>query len=339
MSDANKVVDAAPLVPLLAERVRRLDGRTLPRLAGHALPDELAGLTRRLVAADGTFLRVVGELLWTLSRRVAVRGRGGATARKVVSKPRLDVPFDVAAGVPRFVVLSGRDRSESNAARLHVEPGKIYLADKAYFSFKLLSDGRAADADFVVALNSQIRFTPDEAAPASAAADAGHLLSDRLGRLSGCDHSTPPTRPLREVIVRRDDGKPLRLLTSLIDPAIGAETIGELYRRRGTIELFFRRLKGGANFRHVIRHRPSGLSRALYVAIIGTLLTALVTRRRPGKHVLASLSFVAAGMATWEDLQPVLEQFERERTQARARDAAKRARTRAPKRDRAAIPL
>jgi hypothetical protein len=98
------------------------------------------------------FLRIVAQLTWTL-RQHTDNGR-------IVSKPRLDVQLDVAAGVPRFAVLSGHDRSECNAARLHIEPGKIYLADKAYFGFDLLRDWLKQDADFVVA-NSQIRFEPE----------------------------------------------------------------------------------------------------------------------------------------------------------------------------------
>lgn len=79
------------------------------------LPYELEVLVKRLVAVDGTFLRIVGDLTWAL-RQHTDNGR-------VVSKPRLDVQLDVADGVPRFAVLSGHGRSECDAARLHIEPG------------------------------------------------------------------------------------------------------------------------------------------------------------------------------------------------------------------------
>jgi hypothetical protein len=310
VSDANKVVDPALLQPLLNDLAQRIQpGR---------LPEELDVLLKRLVAVDGTFLRIVGDLIWTLRQRTD-NGR-------TVSKPRLDVQFDVAAGVPRFAVLSGHDRSECNAARLHVEPGKIYLGDKAYFGFDLLRDWLAGDADFVIALNSQIGFTPEDGALSNGNAAGGAVISDRCGHLTGCDKSRPPTQRLREVVLQTaDPDQPLRLLTSLTDEKLDALLIGELYRHRWQIELFFRWLKSCAHFRHAISHSPAGLGAALYVAIIATLLSALVTGRRPSKYMLAALQFIAAGLTELEQMQPVLERFERERERARLRREKRRA--------------
>jgi hypothetical protein len=308
VSDANKVVDPTLLQPLLDDLARRVQpGR---------LPDELDLLLKRLVAVDGTFLRIVGDLIWTL-RQHTDNGR-------TVSKPRLDVQLDIAAGVPRFAVLSGHERSECNAARLHIEPGKIYVGDKAYFGFDLLRDWLNGGADFVVSLNSQIRFTPQDDA-LMGDTDAT-VISDRCGHLTGCDKSQPPTQRLREVVLRTaDEGKPQRLLTSLTDPALDATLIGELYRRRWQIELFFRWLKSCAHFRHAISHSQSGLSAALYVALIATLLTTIATGKRPSKYALAALQFVAAGLSELEQMLPVLERFERERELARLRREKRRA--------------
>jgi len=310
VSDANKIVDPSLLQPLLDDLARRVDGRQLPH--------ELELLVKRLVAVDGTFLRIVAQLTWTLHQRTD-NGR-------IVSKPRLDVQLDVATGVPRFAVLSGHDRSECNAARRHIEPGKIYVADKAYFGFALLRDWLEHGADFVVALNSQIRFCPEDPTPptdAGAADDA--VLSDRCGYLTGGEKSHPPTQRLREVVLHGADGKPLRLLTSLTDPTIPAALIGQLYRHRWQIELFFRWLKSCAHFRHAISHSQNGLSAALYVALIATLLTAIATGRRPSKYALAALQFVAAGLAELEHMLPVLARFERERELARQRREKRRA--------------
>jgi hypothetical protein len=311
VSDTHKLVDPRLLEPLLADLMQRVDGRTLPH--------ELDLLVKRLVAVDGTFLRIVCDLLWTLRQRT--------DNDRIVSKPRLDVQLDIAAGVPRFAVLSGHERSECDAARLHIEAGKIYVADKAYFGFDLLRDWLAGGADFVVALNSRIRFTPEVAATAAepAAPPAENGISDRCGHLTGCSKSRPPTQRLREVVVPGPQGEPLRLLTSLTDPALSPETIGELYRLRWQIELFFRWLKSCANFRHVISHSRNGLTAALYVALIATLLTAAATGRRPSKYALAALQFVAAGLAELEQMLPMLARFEREREQARERRAKRRA--------------
>lgn len=310
VSDAHKVVDPSLLQPLLAELTRKVDGRRLP--------PELDVLCKRLVAVDGTFLRIVGELTWTLTQRTD-NGR-------TVSKPRLDTQYDVGAGVPRFAVLSGHNRSECEAAHTQIEPGTIYVADKAFFSFKLWRAWLAQGADFVVAVNSQIRFAPETpATPDTAATPDDTVVHDRCGYLTGCDKSDPPHERLREVVLRQPNGAPLRLLTSLTDPALSPTLIGTLYRQRWQIELFFRWLKSCANFRHAISHSQNGLSAALYVALIATLLTAIATGRRPSKYALAAMQFIAAGLAELEHLLPMLARFERERDLAHARRQQKTA--------------
>jgi len=312
VSDANKMVDPQLLQPLIKDLAQRVQGRHLP--------DGLDHLVKRVIAVDGTFLRIVGDLTWALRQRI--------DNDRLVSKPRLDVQFDVAEGVPRFAVMSGHTRSECNAARMHIEPGRIYIGDKAFFGFDLLRDWLAHDADFLVALNSQIRFTPEtDEAFAVDVSDEDDVISDRWGYLGGCEHTNPPKQRLREVIVRRKDGEPLRLLTSLTDPTLTAAMIGELYRYRWQIELFFRWLKSCAQLRHAISHSQNGLSAALYTAMIATLLTAIATGRRPNKYALAAMQFVAAGLTEMDQMQPALERFEREREQARKRREKRRAAT------------
>jgi Transposase DDE domain len=115
------------------------------------------------------------------------------------------------------------------------------------------------------------------------------------------------------------------MIDALTDPALGAEMIGELYRLRWRIELFFRWLKSCANCRHAISHSKNGLNAPLCVALIATLLTAAAAGRRPSKYALAALHFVAAGLAELEQMLPMLTRFERERDLARIRRAKKRA--------------
>lgn len=313
VSDANQVVDSALLQPLLDDLAARV--------GAHNLSSELHTLFKRLVAVDGTFLRIVGELAWTLRQR--------ADNGKTISKPRLDVQFDVLRGTPRFAILSGRDRSECDAACLAVEPGALYVADKAFFGFHLLHAWLDGGADFVIALNSQIRFTPDDPAAPGLSDESnpnqpGRVLSDRCGRLTGCGKSRPPARPLREVLLVDPRGQPLRLLTSLTDPAFSPQLIGEIYRHRWQIELFFRWLKSCAQFHHAISHSQAGLGVMLYVALIATLLNAITTGRPPCKYTLAAMQWIAAGLTDLESIQPALDRLERERQLARERRQRKR---------------
>ncbi len=158
------------------------------------------------------------------------------------------------------------------------------------------------------------------------------MVQDRLVRFSsenaaklGLQHVE-----LREVIIEyEEDGetKTLRLLTNILD--IAAHLIGDLYRHRWQVELFFRWLKSYGNFRHLISQTKQGMQLSLYVAIIGIMLMYLHTGFRPSKYMFAMMSQVTSGGTTLEDITPVLRERERRcelaRQSQRLRNAKKRA--------------
>ena len=105
--------------------------------------------------------------------------------------------------------------------------------------------------------------------------------------------------------------------------------IGQLYRYRWQVELFFRWMKSYSNFRHLISQTKEGMQLNLYVAIIGIMLMYLQTGFRPSKYMFAMMSMVATGGATLEDITPILRERERrcalDRESQRKRNAKKRA--------------
>ena len=133
----------------------------------------------------------------------------------------------------------------------------------------------------------------------------------------------PPGQELREVVIDGSDGKPVRLLTTLLD--LPAWMIGLLYRKRWQVELFFRWLKVWANFEHLICHNKNGLLIQFYVAVIGVLLMYVRLGRRISKYAYSLLTVVAAGGATLEQILPILERREHEKELERARLARKKA--------------
>ena len=100
--------------------------------------------------------------------------------------------------------------------------------------------------------------------------------------------------------------------------------IGQLYRRRWDIELFFRWLKTCAKWEHLISESRNGMLMQFYVALIGTLLLAVATGRKPDRYSINLLSMAAAGMGTVEDALAILERrhAERDRDQRRRQERA-----------------
>ncbi len=151
------------------------------------------------------------------------------------------------------------------------------------------------------------------------------VLSDQIVRLTG--HGAP--RQLLRVVEVRDASKPdqtVRLLTSLTDAQVPAHVIGNVYRKRWQVELFFRPstalravslsngwLKVWCNFDHLLSTDRRGITTQFYVIVIATLLMHIHLGQRVSKYTLIALHLIASGRATPEQMQPFLARRTRER--------------------------
>jgi hypothetical protein len=312
LSDFNKLADPERLRPILDQLRRQVlkAGRPGP-------PDSLADLHRRVLAVDGTFLKVAADVTW------AIRRRGRKTGA------RLDFQVDVSTWLPEVVAVADKARSETANARGAITPGAIHLYDRGIFSFELIRDHDEARADFVMRLRAEgprcPEFEAGEVRDLSEAARRADVTSDRLGRLVGSTHRRAPAMVLREVVITpADDPKrPVRLLTNLLD--LDASVIGLLYRHRWQIELFFRWLKCHAHFDHLISHERDGVPLSFYVAVVGATLMYLHAGHRPSRYLFSLMGLVAAGSATMEEILPILRERERRAQRERERLARKRA--------------
>ena len=310
LSDANKVFEPALLEPIVEElraRVPDLE-RTDPKLGE---------LTRRVRAADSSLFTVAATVAWALQQRRA-NGKKRASLR-------LNLQWAASVGTPEGIGIGGADSSEAQALMAALEPDLIYVMDRGYVNFQLLERILHACSDFVVRLKSNNLFVPVKSLALSDQDRAAGVISDRLGRLSGSGDSQAPGAMLREILLLDPNhpDKPLRLLSSLLD--VPAHVVGELYRWRWKIELFFRWLKVHANFEHLMSHSPNGVATGFYIAIIGVLLIYIHTQRPVSKYAYVMLALVASGQATMQDILPILERRERQCELDRQRRARKRA--------------
>jgi len=321
LSDALKRFDPRVLRPLIDQLSSKI-----PALRQRDA--DLATVTRQIVAADGTYLNLAGEVAWSLLSR---RGKSS----QIQSRVRLDFQLDIQTLAPLEVEVGGGDQgSESQALAGRLRPGVIYVADRGFFSFTLLNSLLAVDSNFVIRMKKDVGFAPRQEMPLSPRDRELDLRSDMTGVLPGPQSrgngdlrsyaSPPPEALLRRVVVwdARNQTEVI-LLTDMLD--VPAVTIAEIYRRRWMIELFFKWLKCHAGFDHAISHSPRGLTFQFYVAVIGTLLLHLATGRPVNKYALYWLGAVACGQATWEEMQAGMARIEREKALERARYARKKA--------------
>lgn len=313
-ADALAALDPGKLRPLIEDLRERCPG------LGQADPD-LASITRRIIAADGTYLNTLVDVAWALRHRK----RNGRRAAQV----RANVQLDVASWTPAVLTVSGDDGcSEAAAFAADLMGGVLYVVDRNFCDFGFLRAVLDAGSDVVLRVKANApTLALHSEQPIDAAGAAAGVIADQLVQLSG---KNAPAGLWRLVIVQSTDrdGKPqtLRLLSSLTDTHIPAAAIAAAYRLRWQIELFFKWLKCFARMDHLLSTSRAGITMQLYVAVIAVLMMQVQTGRRVSIYSLVALSQVARGQMSIEQAMTIIARAERERSLNRARQARRRER-------------
>jgi hypothetical protein len=314
LSDALARFDPEQLQPVI-EALRQ----QIPHL--RHLDSDLERVCKKLVAGDGSTFDLAADVAWAM-----MHPRGGKDKRSHGSC-RLNLQLYIDSFIPLDLSVSGADEgSEAAAFNKRILSGLTYLFDRNFVHFGLINNVLEQGSDLVLRLRKDTKFQPTQNLPLSAKDIEAKVISDRIGRLPGSASSRtgpPPTQLLREILIEGDDGKPLRLLTNLLD--LPAHIIAALYRQRWQVELFFRWLKVWVGFKHLISHSKKGVTFQFYVAVIACLLMHMHTGRKVNKYSVFLFSQVAAGTVSLEKILPMLERIEREKELERQRLARKKA--------------
>jgi hypothetical protein len=311
-ADALAVFDAQLLKPLIDELRERV-----PNLGQET--DELQQITRRIIAADGTYLTTLVDVAWAL-RHTKSNGKRQAQVRA-------NVQMDTATWTPQVISISGDDGEGEAAAFIDdLLCGVLYVVDRNFCDFAFLCALLAKDNDLVLRIKKSTpaaRVLESRALMASDA-EAG-VVSDEIVELTG---RGAPQGPFRRVIVhtvnRSGEIEVIRLLSNLAEQT-PARVIAAIYQRRWQIELFFKWLKTWARMDHLLSTSRNGITFQLYVAVIAVLMMYVQTGKRVSRYALALLGWVAQGTMTLDDALDSLARLEREKDQARKRQAHRRA--------------
>jgi hypothetical protein len=312
-SDALAVFDPACLMPIINDLRRRV-----PQLDQADV--DLATITRRIIAADGTYLTTLADVAWALHH---TKKNG-----KKQGQIRANVQLDVATWTPQVITISGDDGSEAQAFAPDLLSGVLYVFDRNFLEFSFLDRVLEKDNDFVLRIRTNAPLTEvlETLAPGARDVEAG-VVADEIVRLTGRD---APAGRFRRVTINTTNrhGQPetIRLLSNLVDPNIQAHVIGAIYRQRWQIELFFKWLKTWARMDHLLSSSRNGITFQFYVAVIGVLMMYLQTGRRISIYALVALSRLARGQCTHQQAIEIINRRERERDLSRARQARLRAR-------------
>ena len=126
----------------------------------------------------------------------------------------------------------------------------------------------------------------------------GAILSDRVGYLparQAKNRKNPFSDPVREVRVRIETGKILRVLSNDLDAS--AEDIADLYKHRWQIELFFRWVKQNLKIKKFLGASENAIRIQIAIALIAYLLLRLAhASQKSGLTLLAFTRLVRSNL-------------------------------------------
>jgi len=218
-------------------------------------------LAETVYLIDSTGVRLNGFSAWA-------RFSAGVCGAKV------HVIYDPDADCPLYAALSAANVNDITAAKaMPIEKGATYVFDLGYYDYGWWAALDAGGCRIVTRFkaNTKLAVMVEQSVPGE-----GPVLSDRIGHLparQARSRKNPFQDPVREIRVRLDTGKTLRILTNDLDAP--AQEIADLYKRRWQIELFFRWVKQTLKITRFLGTSENAVRIQIAVALIAFLLLRL----------------------------------------------------------------
>lgn len=182
--------------------------------------------------------------------------------------------YDPEADCPLYLAITPARVNDITAAKqMPIEAGATYVFDLGFYDYGWWAELDAASCRLVTRLKSNTRLRVIEELPLPAEAEHDGILADRIGFLPermARSRRNPMQQAVREVTVRLETGKVLRIVSNDLDAP--ASEIAALYKRRWDIELFFRWIKQMLKIKHFYGTSENAVRIQIAVALIAFLL-------------------------------------------------------------------
>jgi len=199
-----------------------------------------------------------------------------AKFRKKKGAVKMHTLLDLRGSIPTFIeITDGKVHDVNILDLLLIEPGSVYIMDRAYVDFKRLYDMHQTQAYFVTREKQNFNFK--------------RLYSRKVDKKKGfkCDqiivltgYYTSKKYPdkLRRIKYYDDElGKTLVFLTNNFN--YSSEIIAQLYKERWKIELFFKWVKQHLRIKKFYGTSFNAVSTQIWIAVSIYLLVAIIKKR------------------------------------------------------------
>jgi len=209
-----------------------------------------------------------------------------ADFRQTKGAVKLHLLLDHDGYLPDFAVITtGKTTDVATARHFTLPAGSIIAVDRAYCDFDLFSQWTHSGVYFVTRLkdNAAYKVIDDRLLPHRL-----NIRADQIIRFTGAQTSLKYPEPLRRVVVwDNENQQEIALLTNHLH--FGPTTIGQIYRDRWEIELFFKVLKQHLKIKTFVGTTPNALKTQIWTALITILLIKYLQFRSKGDLPLCRL--------------------------------------------------
>jgi hypothetical protein len=227
-------------------------------------------------------------LIDSTSLKLDARSTSWARFSEGVCGAKLHVIYDPDADQPIYAAISAANVNDITPAQtMPIEAGATYVFDLGYYDYRWWAKLDEAGCRIVTRFkkNTPLNLIKEQRVPKGSS-----VLSDRIGFLperQKNNRCNPFANAVREVRVKTDTGKVLRILSNDLDAK--AQEIADLYKRRWAIELFFRWIKQTLKITHFLGTSQNAVRIQIATALIAFLLLRLAQTAQ--KTVKSPLTF------------------------------------------------
>lgn len=188
---------------------------------------------------------------------------------------KLHLLYDLTNTIPTYFEFSGaRTNDIEIGKRMDIQTGSTYVFDKGYMDFNWWNEIDDKGAYFVTRLKKNNAY--DELTPIQIHSDivSSQIIQLNRKRFKDGRYNYYSDKPLRKVIVQREGKSPLLLVTN--DFNRSSEEIGELYKQRWQIELFFKWIKQNLKIKNFLGRSENAVKTQICIALISFVLLHLM---------------------------------------------------------------
>jgi hypothetical protein len=223
-----------------------------------------------------------------------------AKFRRAKGAIKLHLMLNHRGYLPCWALVTEGKTHEIQAARmLHFDEGTIVAMDRGYNDYRLFARWTQEKVFFVTRLKDNAVY---EVVERHKVPEGGKILCDETIRLTGAKAEEHCPHLLRRVVVwDEEQQREIVLLTNIFH--LAASTVGEIYKERWQIELFFKALKQNLKVKTFVGTSENAVKTQIWTALIAILLLKFMQLKSTFGWSLSNLAaMLRFNLLTYRDL-------------------------------------